>query len=147
MRLTGVGLIAMVLVAACGAKAEPLVATEDGRARAAEAAEGCLSAAHDRFERRECEIAYTLAIRRLEIEREHPANATASEGPSTGQVIAGYVAAGLRGFLAGSGATSGAAEEDPPGQQGCCSYHGGVCGCSGGRVMCCDHSQSPSCRC
>lgn len=32
--------------------------------------------------------------------------------------------------------------------QGCCSWHGGQCGCtSSGRVMCCDGTTSPSCRC
>lgn len=34
-----------------------------------------------------------------------------------------------------------------PQQQGCCSYHGGVCGCSLGRTQCCDGTQSPSCQC
>jgi len=32
-------------------------------------------------------------------------------------------------------------------RQGCCSWHGGVCGCSGGRLVCCDGSFSPSCGC
>ena len=32
-------------------------------------------------------------------------------------------------------------------KQGCCSWHGGVCGCSNGRVLCCDNTLSPSCRC
>ena len=33
-------------------------------------------------------------------------------------------------------------------RRGCCSWHGGVCGCSsGGRVECCDGTLSPSCRC
>jgi hypothetical protein len=32
-------------------------------------------------------------------------------------------------------------------QRGCCSWHGGVCGCSGSRVVCCDGRLSPSCRC
>jgi len=32
-------------------------------------------------------------------------------------------------------------------QRGCCSYHGGVCGCSGGRAQCCDGTLSPSCGC
>lgn len=32
--------------------------------------------------------------------------------------------------------------------QGCCSWHGGQCGCSNsGRVICCDGTYSPSCRC
>ena len=33
-------------------------------------------------------------------------------------------------------------------RSGCCSWHGGVCGCTyNGRVICCDGSISPSCRC
>jgi len=32
-------------------------------------------------------------------------------------------------------------------QSGCCSWHGGVCGCSNGRKTCCDGETSPSCRC
>ncbi len=32
-------------------------------------------------------------------------------------------------------------------QRGCCSWHGGVYGCSGGRVVCSDGSLSPSCTC
>ena len=32
-------------------------------------------------------------------------------------------------------------------QRGCCSWHDGVCGCSGGRTQCCDGTQSPSCEC
>jgi len=32
-------------------------------------------------------------------------------------------------------------------QQGCCSWHGGVCGCSGSRAACCDGTLSPSCSC
>jgi len=32
-------------------------------------------------------------------------------------------------------------------RSGCCSWHGGVCGCSGERVTCCDGSLSPSCGC
>lgn len=32
-------------------------------------------------------------------------------------------------------------------QRGCCSRHGGVCKCSGGRVVCCDGKLSPSCTC
>src|SRR5215203_5518718 len=32
-------------------------------------------------------------------------------------------------------------------QQGCCSWHSGVCGCSGGRVTCCDGTTSPTCGC
>jgi hypothetical protein len=32
-------------------------------------------------------------------------------------------------------------------QSGCCSWHGGVCGCSNGRKVCCDGELSPSCKC
>lgn len=32
-------------------------------------------------------------------------------------------------------------------QRGCCSWHGGVCGCSMGSVVCCDGSFSPTCGC
>jgi len=32
-------------------------------------------------------------------------------------------------------------------QRGCCSWHGGVCGCQGGRIVCCDGGFSPSCGC
>lgn len=32
-------------------------------------------------------------------------------------------------------------------QRGCCSHHGGVCGCEGGRKLCCDGTYSPSCTC
>lgn len=28
---------------------------------------------------------------------------------------------------------------------GCCSSHGGVCGCNGGRLVCCDGEMSPTC--
>lgn len=31
--------------------------------------------------------------------------------------------------------------------RGCCSWHGGVCGCSAGRAVCCDNTLSPSCGC
>ena len=35
-----------------------------------------------------------------------------------------------------------------PARSGCCSWHGGVCGCSSsGRAACCDGSLSPSCGC
>jgi len=36
--------------------------------------------------------------------------------------------------------------EDPDGK-GCCSRHGGVCGCSAGRAKCCDGNLSPTCGC
>ena len=33
------------------------------------------------------------------------------------------------------------------GKSGCCSWHGGVCGCHNGRAVCCDGQLSPSCGC
>lgn len=32
-------------------------------------------------------------------------------------------------------------------RSGCCSHHGGVCGCAGYRAQCCDGTLSPSCGC
>jgi len=32
-------------------------------------------------------------------------------------------------------------------RRGCCSHHGGVCGCEKGRALCCDGKLSPSCGC
>ena len=32
-------------------------------------------------------------------------------------------------------------------QRGCCSWHGGICGCYGIRIACCDGTLSPSCLC
>lgn len=32
-------------------------------------------------------------------------------------------------------------------RSGCCSWHGGVCGCQNGRTLCCDGTLSPSCGC
>jgi hypothetical protein len=32
-------------------------------------------------------------------------------------------------------------------RRGCCSWHGGVCGCSMGSAQCCDGTLSPSCGC
>ncbi len=32
-------------------------------------------------------------------------------------------------------------------RRGCCSHHGGVCGCEKGRAVCCDGQLSPSCGC
>jgi hypothetical protein len=32
-------------------------------------------------------------------------------------------------------------------RSGCCSWHGGVCDCIGGRVVCCDRTFSPTCTC
>ena len=43
--------------------------------------------------------------------------------------------------------TNSAAPTDGDGGRGCCSHHHGVCGCTGGRTMCCDGTQSPTCGC
>lgn len=32
-------------------------------------------------------------------------------------------------------------------KKGCCSRHGGVCGCKYNKALCCDGSLSPSCGC
>lgn len=32
-------------------------------------------------------------------------------------------------------------------KSGCCSWHGGVCGCYMGRAQCCDGQPSPTCGC
>jgi hypothetical protein len=32
-------------------------------------------------------------------------------------------------------------------KRGCCSHHKGVCGCEGGRALCCDGQLSPTCGC
>jgi hypothetical protein len=39
------------------------------------------------------------------------------------------------------------ASDDNPMGRGCCSWHGGECGCQGGRNVCCDGTLSPSCSC
>ena len=39
------------------------------------------------------------------------------------------------------------ASETEIAQRGCCSWHRGVCGCSGTHIVCCDGSFSPSCGC
>lgn len=46
--------------------------------------------------------------------------------------------------LAGSTA---AVPDGDDGTRGCCSHHGGVCGCSAGRTTCCDGQTSPTCSC
>ncbi len=45
------------------------------------------------------------------------------------------------------GLRAGHADEQQIAQRGCCSWHSGVCGCSRGRVTCCDGTTSPSCTC
>lgn len=37
--------------------------------------------------------------------------------------------------------------DSEPERSGCCSWHGGVCGCQNGRALCCDGTLSPSCTC
>ncbi|CAN5197546.1 hypothetical protein BH09MYX1_BH09MYX1_51600 [soil metagenome] len=34
-----------------------------------------------------------------------------------------------------------------PDRPGCCSHHGGVCGCASSQAPCCDRTLSPSCGC
>ena len=42
-----------------------------------------------------------------------------------------------------------ALKQSTPAHSGCCSHHGGVCGCSsdGEHAICCDGEESPSCDC
>lgn len=37
--------------------------------------------------------------------------------------------------------------QEPASGRGCCSHHRGVCGCSGGRTVCCDNTLSRTCSC
>lgn len=37
--------------------------------------------------------------------------------------------------------------DDQVARRGCCSHHGGVCGCGGIKLRCCDGTNSPSCGC
>ncbi|MDP2248012.1 MAG: hypothetical protein Q8J65_07750 [Nitrosomonadales bacterium] len=37
--------------------------------------------------------------------------------------------------------------QDQVARRGCCSHHGGVCGCGGATLRCCDGTNSPSCGC
>ena len=39
-----------------------------------------------------------------------------------------------------------AIDEGEP-RRGCCSHHGGVCGCGGDTLRCCDGTDSPTCEC
>jgi hypothetical protein len=36
---------------------------------------------------------------------------------------------------------------DSPEKRDCCSHPGGVCGCGGTRLQCCDGTLSPTCPC
>jgi hypothetical protein len=38
-------------------------------------------------------------------------------------------------------------KDQTPQRRGCCSWHGGVCGCENGHAVCCDGTLSPSCGC
>jgi len=40
-----------------------------------------------------------------------------------------------------------ASSYEPLERRGCCSHHGGVCGCKGERAECCDGQLSPTCGC
>jgi hypothetical protein len=37
--------------------------------------------------------------------------------------------------------------KDQIARRGCCSHHGGVCGCESKSIVCCDGSHSPTCGC
>jgi hypothetical protein len=50
---------------------------------------------------------------------------------------------GLVAALAGVRIDAGSVVE----HRGCCSHHGGVCGCQNARALCCDGELSPSCGC
>ena len=53
------------------------------------------------------------------------------------------------GFGAGFRRSEAAHAPDPVQNRGCCSHHGGVCGCNdqGTRAKCCDGVLSPTCGC
>lgn len=59
----------------------------------------------------------------------------------------GVVRAIGSGLAAGLGGAASALTPPPTSHQGCCSFHGGVCGCGGARLLCCDGQLSPSCGC
>lgn len=40
-----------------------------------------------------------------------------------------------------------AVDDEGESRRGCCSHHGGVCGCGGETLRCCDGTDSPSCGC
>lgn len=66
------------------------------------------------------------------------------------QVLKGGVEVGKH-FLSESQKQCGASEDNAQekvARSGCCSWHGGICGCSSsGRAVCCDGQLSPSCGC
>jgi hypothetical protein len=47
----------------------------------------------------------------------------------------------------GISGSSAVAASPTPERPGCCSHHGGVCGCSNGTALCCDRTLSPTCGC
>jgi hypothetical protein len=58
-------------------------------------------------------------------------------------VISGVMALAI-GFSVGAYSKS---TPPPVEHRGCCSHHGGECGCEGGHDKCCDGTLSPSCGC
>ncbi len=61
-------------------------------------------------------------------------------------ILAALLGVGLVFAMAPAKDAAAAPSEGPQGR-GCCSWHGGVCGCVGSSVQCCDGTASPSCRC
>ena len=61
-------------------------------------------------------------------------------------ITATVLSGSVRAAVAGENRTEGTSRivlcETGLGQQGCCSWHGGVCGCDDGRTQCCDGSPS-----
>lgn len=49
--------------------------------------------------------------------------------------------------IATSTITTNSTPQEMLAKSGCCSHHSGVCGCKDGRVVCCDGTLSPSCKC
>ncbi len=49
--------------------------------------------------------------------------------------------------VAEPGSIAGIKDSDIELTRGCCSHHRGVCGCDGGRAVCCDGQYSPTCGC
>ncbi len=63
--------------------------------------------------------------------------------------MTGYAAIGLLGAMLFIGGSNSCSEDLSmiPERRGCCSHHGGVCGCEKGRALCCDGQLSPTCGC
>jgi hypothetical protein len=62
-------------------------------------------------------------------------------------MIKRFVSVTFAAFMMHAAIAPAGALPEPPAKRGCCSHHDGVCGCSGGRVTCCDGVTSPSCTC